>query len=112
MNLYFNSQIGTFARNKLYINKCGNGTNYRRFSAADTEALKRLAAIDSLIEAVSSDQQLSKIETLVDELSMKLREIEQQNGLDDTTVENVDNDANVFSEQQVNPIKKVNEYHQ
>lgn len=44
---------------------------------------------------------------MVDELSLKLREIEKQNGLDDTTVENIDDDATVRSEQQVDPIKKV-----
>lgn len=49
--------------------------------------MKRLAAIDSLLEAVPSDQQLSKIENLVDELSLKLREIEEQNGLDDSVFE-------------------------
>lgn len=65
-------------------NKINIGNNYRRFSAADTEALKRLAAIDSLLEAVSSDQKLSKIETLIDELSEKLREIERQNHADDS----------------------------
>lgn len=68
-------------RSKINI---GSGNNYRRFSAADTEALKRLAAIDSLLEAVSSDQKLSKIETLIDELSEKLREIERQNHADDS----------------------------
>lgn len=68
-------------RNKINV---GSGNNYRRFSAADTEALKRLAAIDSLLEAVSSDQKLSKIETLIDELSEKLREIERQNHADDS----------------------------
>lgn len=64
-----------------------SGAKYRRFSAADTEALKRLAAIDSLLEAVPSDQQLSKIEKLIDELSLKLREIEEQNGSDDSVFE-------------------------
>lgn len=68
-------------RSKINV---GSGNNYRRFSAADTEALKRLAAIDSLLEAVSSDQKLSKIETLIDELSEKLREIERQNHADDS----------------------------
>lgn len=46
--------------------------------------MKRLAAIDSLLEAVSTDQKLSKIENLVDELSAKLREIERQNQLEDS----------------------------
>lgn len=70
-------------RSKININ-VGSGNSYRRFSAADTEALKRLAAIDSLLEAVSSDQKLSNIETLIDELSEKLREIERQNHVDDS----------------------------
>lgn len=74
------------ARNKVNAGT----TNYRRFSAADTEALKRLAAIDSLVEAVSSDQKLSKIETLIDELSEKLREIERQNHADDSIYANDD----------------------
>lgn len=69
--------------------------------------MKRLAAIDSLLEAVSSDQQLSKIETLVDELSSKLREIEKQNALDETSYDVVDNVDATVSESQVNPIKKV-----
>lgn len=79
-------------RSKINV---GGGNNYRRFSAADTEALKRLAAIDSLVEAVSSDQKLSKIETLIDELSEKLREIERQNHADDSISSSfgyVDND--------------------
>lgn len=92
----------------MCINKCGNGgANYRRFSAADTEALKRLAAIDSLVEAVSSDQQLSKIETLVDELSLKLRQIEEQNGLDDTAADD-EHESKRHSDSQVDSIKKVN----
>lgn len=52
-----------------------------------------MAAIDSLLEAVSSDQQLSKIETLIDELSLKLREIEKQNSLEDTTYDDNDDSA-------------------
>lgn len=69
--------------------------------------MKRLAAIDSLLEAVSSDQQLSKIETLVDELSSKLREIEKQNALDETSYDVVDNFDAKVSESQANLIKKV-----
>lgn len=72
--------------------KISAGLNYRRFSAADTEALKRLAAIDSLLEAVSSDQKISKIERLVDELSEKLREIEQQNQLDESLCDDLAGD--------------------
>lgn len=83
----FKMQVGTLVRSKINI---GNGNNYRRFSAADTEALKRLAAIDSLLEAVSSDQKLSKIETLIDELSEKLREIERQNYADESISSGVD----------------------
>lgn len=92
----------------MLISKSGNGVNCRRFSAADTEALKRLAAIDSLLEAVPSDQQLSKIETLVDELSLKLREIEEQNGLDDSVFEIEQTDDNAISNSKVTNIEKVN----
>lgn len=94
----------------MFISKGGNGTNYRRFSAADTEALKRLAAIDSLLEAVPSDQQLSKIETLVDELSLKLREIEeQQNGLDDSVFEIGQSKDNALCDSDVVTIEKVSD---
>lgn len=99
--------MGNFARNKLLISKSGNGVNCRRFSAADTEALKRLAAIDSLLEAVPSDQQLSKIETLIDELSLKLREIEEQNGLDDSEFDIVQSDDNALSNSKVVAIAEV-----
>lgn len=67
--------------------------------------MKRLAAIDSLLEAVPSDQQLSKIETLIDELSSKLRAIEEQNALDDSTVDITDPVESVESKS--DPIKKV-----
>lgn len=103
----FPEQTGSFARNKQCINKCGNSSNSRRFSAADTEALKRLAAIDSLIEAVSSDQQLSKIESLVDELSLKLRKIEEQNGLDDSAIDFIGDEANVIPDPKKDSMKKV-----
>ncbi|XP_031627640.1 homeobox protein 2-like [Contarinia nasturtii] len=93
------NKIGSFTRNKLFISKSGN--SYRRFSAADTEALKRLAAIDSLLEAVPSDQQLSKIETLVDELSLKLREIEEQSSLDESDFEIGPNNDNALSNSNV-----------
>lgn len=93
-------------RNKLYSNQGSNSGNYRRFSAADTESLKRLAAIDSLLEAVSSDQQLSKIESLVDELSLKLREIEQQNSLEESEYAD-NNDSSPQVNSQPDPIKKV-----
>lgn len=82
---YFDFQIGN-----------SNRKNNRRFSAADTEAIKRVAAIDSLLEAVSSDQQLSKIESLIDELSQKLRDIENQNHLDESVfVQNGDDLENM-----------------
>lgn len=110
LNLFSNQfpeQIGSFARNKQCIHKCGNSSNSRRFSAADTKALKRLAAIDSLVEAVSSDQQLSKIESLVDELSLKLREIEEQNGLDDAAIDFIGNDTNLIPDPKIDSVKKV-----
>lgn len=70
--------------------------------------MKRLAAIDSLLEAVPSDQQLSKIETLVDELSLKLREIEeQQNGLDDSVFEIGQSKDNALCYSDVVTIEKV-----
>lgn len=72
--------------------------------------MKRLAAIDSLLEAVPSDQQLSKIETLVDELSLKLREIEeQQNGLDDSVFEIGPSNDNALCNSDVVTIEKVSE---
>lgn len=89
------------------IAKSGNGANYRRFSSADTEALKRLAAIDSLLEAVPSDQQLSKIESLVDELSLKLREIEEQNGLEDSVFEIGQSEDNSLCNSKLEPTDKV-----
>lgn len=94
------------ARNKSNFGK--GGAAYRRFSAADTEALKRLAAIDSLLEAVPSDQQLSKIESLVDELSLKLREIEEQNGLEDSVFEIGQSDDSNLCNSKLDPNDKVN----
>lgn len=78
--------------------------NYRRFSATDSEAIKRLAAIDSLVEAVSSDQKISKIERLIDELSEKLREIEQQNQLDESLCDDLTDESNNVN---VNTFEKV-----
>lgn len=100
-------QIGNFARNKSIIAKGSNGANYRRFSSADTEALKRLAAIDSLLEAVPSDQQLSKIESLVDELSLKLREIEEQNGLEDSVFDIGPSEDNALCNSKLESTEKV-----
>lgn len=99
--------MATKARNKSNFGK-GGGAAYRRFSAADTEALKRLAAIDSLLEAVPSDQQLSKIESLVDELSLKLREIEEQNGLEDSVFEIGQSDDSNLCNSKLEPNDKVN----
>lgn len=84
-----------------------SGPNYRRFSATDSEAIKRLAAIDSLIEAVSSDQKISKIEQLIDELSEKLREIEQQNQLDESLCDDLKDESNNVS---VNTFEKVHNF--
>lgn len=97
------------ARNKSNFGK-GGGAAYRRFSAADTEAVKRLAAIDSLLEAVPSDQQLSKIESLVDELSLKLREIEEQNGLEDSVFEIGQSDDSNLCNSKLEPSDKVNDH--
>lgn len=69
--------------------------------------MKRLAAIESLLEAVPSDQQLSKIETLVDELSLKLREIEEQNGLDDSVFEIGSTEDNALCNSKLDPAEKV-----
>lgn len=57
-----------------------------------------------------SDQHLSKIETLIDELSSKLRAIEEQNALDDATVDITDPDESVPSEAQSNSLKKVGDF--
>lgn len=69
--------------------------------------MKRLEAIDSLLKAVSSDQQLSKIETLVDELSSKLRAIEEQNALDDSSAEISDSVDSVHNDSHSDSLKKV-----
>lgn len=69
--------------------------------------MKRLAAIDSLLEAVPSDQQLSKIETLIDELSLKLREIEEQNGLDDSVFDIGSTEDNALCNSKVDTTEKV-----
>lgn len=66
-----------------------------------------MAAIDSLLEAVPSDQQLSKIETLVDELSLKLREIEEQNGLDDSVFDIGSTEDNALCNSKVDTTEKV-----
>lgn len=95
-NKCFAFQIGNSSR------KSGN----RRFSAADTEAIKRVAAIDSLLEAVSSDQQISKIESLIDELSQKLRDIENQNHLDESVF--VQNDDDLENMKEVCPCVSIN----
>ncbi|KAJ6638860.1 hypothetical protein Bhyg_11598 [Pseudolycoriella hygida] len=59
--------------------------NNRRFSSSDVEAIKRIAAIESLIEVVATDQKVSNVEKLVDDLCEKLREIEgQQNCMDES----------------------------
>lgn len=66
-----------------------------------------MAAIDSLLEAVPSDQQLSKIETLIDELSLKLREIEEQNGLDDSVFDIGSTEDNALCNSKVDTTEKV-----
>lgn len=66
------------------IGNIGRKSN-RRFSSSDTEAIKRIAAIESLTEAVAADQQVSNVEKLVDDLCEKLREIERQpNSVDES----------------------------
>lgn len=82
----------------IKIGNCNRKGSNRRFSAADTEAIKREAAIDSLLEAVSSDQQVSKIESLIDELSQKLRDIENQNHLDESVFIQNDDDLENMKE--------------
>ncbi|XP_037025845.1 uncharacterized protein LOC119067158 [Bradysia coprophila] len=68
----------------INIGNIGRKSN-RRFSSSDTEAIKRIAAIESLIEAVAADQKISNVEKLVDDLCEKLREIEgQQNSVDES----------------------------
>lgn len=68
----------------INIGNIGRKSN-RRFSSSDTEAIKRIAAIESLIEAVAADQKISNVEKLVDDLCEKLREIEEQpNSVDDS----------------------------
>lgn len=77
-------QLTLFAYLQIHNLIGGRKGSNRRLSSADTESLKRLAAIDSLNEAVAADQQLSHIEHLVDELCEKLREIERQsNNIDE-----------------------------
>ena len=57
-----------------------------------------MAAIDSLLEAVSSDHQLPQIESLIDELSQKLRDIENQNHLDDSVFIQNDDDLETMKQ--------------
>ncbi|GAB0096306.1 hypothetical protein DMENIID0001_117970 [Sergentomyia squamirostris] len=54
----------------------------RRLTPPDAEALKKFAAVESLMEVASSDQQKSNVEDLVNELCKRLREIENQNSSD------------------------------
>ncbi|XP_059619284.1 uncharacterized protein LOC132263513 isoform X2 [Phlebotomus argentipes] len=54
----------------------------RRLTPSDAEALKKFAAVESLMEVASSDQQKSNVEDLVNELCQRLREIENQNSSD------------------------------
>lgn len=75
------------------------GGSNRRFSSAETETLKRLAAIDSLNEAISGGGDTlhleASIERLVDELCAKLREIERQSNIDENYHFEIVADSNV-----------------
>jgi hypothetical protein len=57
------------------------GNSNKRYLACDTDTLKKLNAIQCLQEIVSTDQDLTTIEDLVDELCEKLNEIERKSSL-------------------------------
>lgn len=63
-----------------------------------------MAAIDSLLEAVSSDHKVSQIESLIDELSQKLRDIENQNHLDDSVFIQNDDDLETMKQVRISII--------
>ncbi|XP_067640318.1 uncharacterized protein [Eurosta solidaginis] len=50
----------------------------RRYQNCDTDALKKFNAVQCLKEIVSSEQEIAAIESLVDELCEKLKDIENQ----------------------------------
>ncbi|XP_055390228.1 putative uncharacterized protein DDB_G0282133 isoform X2 [Condylostylus longicornis] len=64
---------------KTYLtNRKGQKRHHHYYPPTDANTLKKLTAIQCLTEAVSSEQEISNIETLVDELCDKLNDIEKQ----------------------------------
>ncbi|XP_055681094.1 uncharacterized protein LOC129788784 isoform X1 [Lutzomyia longipalpis] len=59
----------------------------RRLTPSDAEALKKFAAVESLMEVAESDQQKSNVEDLVNELCKRLREIENNSSDYEESVE-------------------------
>lgn len=90
------------------------GGSNRRFSSAETETLKRLAAIDSLNEAVAGgdpyqleEDEAEPIERLVDELCTKLREIERQSSIDENFHIEIVNDSTAAAAADLETTKRV-----
>ncbi|XP_037920279.1 uncharacterized protein LOC119657441 isoform X2 [Hermetia illucens] len=69
-------------KKRYFANQKGS----KRFPPCDTETIKKFTAVQCLLDAVSTEQEISRIENLVDELFEKLIDLEKQSNEEDSPV--------------------------